>query len=166
MRRASVLLVAVIALLVASLAGPAGAAPATEPVGTNVSVIAGGVAELEAGEAFHVEHGWGLVVPEQAPIGHWGFGLDIDGVDQGKGKRVNIGEPDGLVRRVLYNYPNGLPAGEYVFTGHWFGPCEEIAEMMEALLLPPIECEFKNAEVDFPLDLVGIPSSVLVTVTG
>lgn len=167
MRRASLLLFGAIALLVATIAGPASAAPAHEPVGDRVVVILGGVVELEAGEAFHVEHGWGVAVPEQAPVGHWGFGLDIDGVDQGHGKKItSAAPPDDVGRTVLYNYPEGLPAGEYVFQGHWFGPCVEIAAVIEADGFPPIECEFKNAQVDYPIDLVeGFSSSVLVIVT-
>ena len=170
MRRSLVLLFGAFALLIVTVAGPASAAPATEPVGERVAVLGGGTVELEAGEAFHVQHGWGPLSPSEAgPIGHWGFWLEIDGVDQGRGQPVNFafGPDGGVVRTVLYNYPEGLPAGEYVFTGHWFGPCHEVVEQLEAIGLPGFECEFKNEEVDFPIeDAFGIPAWLTVMVTG
>lgn len=121
--KSKLLLVLVACMLLAGMAAPAMAAQ--EPVGDRINVLFGEPEEYPADEPFFVLHGWGPVVPSLTnAVGQVGFRLDVAGEDQGKGKLINWGGPDGLGRLWLYNFEDGMAAGEVTFIGHWFLPCQ------------------------------------------
>ena len=125
MRSKFLLLVAACMLLV-GMAAPALAA--RQPVGDRINVLFADPGFYPANEPFHIVHGWGALDPSitHSAVGHLDFRLDVDGEDQGKGKLVNstLGGPEeNLVRVWLFNFEDGMPAGEVTFTGHWFMPC-------------------------------------------
>lgn len=150
-RRITVLLT--VLLLALSLVAVLPVSAAEAPVGTQVNVLFGFPTEIAAGEPFHVVHGWYNTPSESHAIGAWGFRLDIDGVDQGAGSLINTPDPesDVLARQWLYNYDDGLAAGEYVFTGHWFYPCRDAV----AAGLYTGVCDTPNMPVEaYTIDLV------------
>jgi hypothetical protein len=75
------------------------------------------------------------------------FVLEIDGVEQ-TGQQVTWKDGDVLFNTKLFNYPEGLEPGEYVFTGTWYKPCYLFND----------DCE-KDNELDDP------PFSMEITVT-
>ena len=141
----SKLLILVACMLLVGMAAPAMAAQ--EPVGERFNLFAGEPDTYPADEPFFVIHGWGVIPSVDNPPGHFNFTLDVDGVDLGAGKLINggVAGPDGaLTRLFLYNFDDGMPAGEYTFTGHWWGPCDWAVEWgmwFEA-------CPQKNAMVE------------------
>jgi hypothetical protein len=71
---------------------------------------------------FHVIHGHSPLPGEHNAIGKMDFVLEIDGVEQ-TGQQVTWKDGDVLFHTKLFNYPEGLEPGEYVFTGTWYEPC-------------------------------------------
>lgn len=141
MRRRLVVTMVLAVGLLGMMIAPVAAKPLDKPVGVGVNLFMQPPAPptvLEAGEAFHVLHGWQIDPSESTSIGQLDFRLDIDGVDQGKGKLLTIGvgveNPDiflgkGVMSRSwLYNFEDGLDTGTYLFTGHWFAPCRPSLE--------------------------------------
>jgi len=137
MKQISILATFVVLLTVAAL--PAFADPASA-VGERL-IIRDGMTELTAGEPFHVRHGFKLCPSSRKAIGAWDFVLELDGIAQESHFYVeNQHRPYGLPGIVKYrwwltNYPEGLPAGEYAFTGTWFAPCQTV---------PGAECDTPN----------------------
>lgn len=104
-----------------------------------------------ADEPFYVAHGW-LLEGEHA-IGNWDFNLYIVGVPVPDGRRFisPAGNDEfGFVWRI-YNFRNGLPAGEYTFVGFWFIPCQYGPD--------PSECTTPNEPV------VAYENTVTITFT-
>jgi hypothetical protein len=88
------------------------------PVGDNISLWDG---DQEVSGPFHVEHGH-FAFPEKGAFGKADFVLEIDGVEQ-DGRFLSYKE-DGILKHTkLYNFPDGLLPGEYLFTGTWYDPC-------------------------------------------
>ena len=91
-----------------------------DPVGVELDLFAG---DQTVSGPFHVIHGYGFPPPSSATaIGKTGFVLEIDGVTQ-DGRFISFRVPGVLVQLTLYNYPDGLPTGQYKFTGIWSDPC-------------------------------------------
>lgn len=113
------------------------------PVGANVSLWDG---DQPVGGPFHVLHGH-LNDPKGGAFGKTNFTLEIDGVKQ-NGRFVSEKIDGVLFHRRLYNFPEGLPPGEYLFKGTWDDPCFYYND----------DCEKKN-------ELPDPPFSVEITVT-
>jgi len=96
---------------------------------------------------FHVIHGHNPLPGEHNAIGKMDFVLEIDGVEQ-TGQQVTWKDGDVLFHTKLFNYPEGLEPGEYVFTGTWYEPCYLFND----------DCE-KDNELDDP------PFTMEITVT-
>jgi hypothetical protein len=117
----------IMAILILAIAVPVFADDGKVPVGTRVNLWAGD-AVLNAGEPFHVQHGY--VFPPKylqendvTAIGKTDFSLAIDGVDQ-DGRFISFKDEDGwLFQLTLYNYPDGLPAGQYTLAGTYQDLC-------------------------------------------
>lgn len=121
----------IITILLLALAVPT-AAKNVEPVGERIMLYSWAPDVFTAGEPVYVQHGW-VVFPEvEHPVGKWDFALEIDGTLQ-KCTLIS-GVHDSSVpllnRQRLCNYPEGMPAGEYTFTGYWLAPCTYAAEYM------------------------------------
>jgi len=132
-------------LLLVGAVSPAMAAE--EPVGERINVLIEEPFTYPAGEPFFVGHGWSDAPLPQVPIGRFGFTLEVDGVDQGKGSLLNAGP--GLTggfwwRWWVFNFPEGMPAGDVTFTGHWLAPCEWAVEWFAY----PDTCRTPNAMVE------------------
>jgi hypothetical protein len=108
-------------------------AESKKTVGEKIDIMMGAPTEFAANTPFHIDQGWQAWSPDDTPIGIYDFQLDIDGVLQ---------EEDFVARFVdtseitithnidwVFNFPDGLPAETYTFTGHWFAPCRIILEL-------------------------------------
>jgi hypothetical protein len=78
-----------------------------------------------ANTPFHVTHGFFCAVPDELKTcmsARTHFDLFVNGVQQKSVVDVDIidGNPTVLRKFNLTNYPNGLPAGTYTFTGQFF----------------------------------------------
>lgn len=157
MRRRFFVLLTVL-LLALSLGAVLPVSAAEAPIGTQVNVLFGFPTTISAGESFHVVHGWANQPSESHAIGAWGFRLEIDGEDQGAGSLINTADPEfnSLTRQWLYNYEDGLTAGEYRFTGHWFWPCRDAVDAG----FYTGECKTPNAPVEANTAILNL------TVTG
>ena len=157
MRRRFALIAILTAALVVTAMMPAAAKPTDKPVGVHVNLFfppPPATLNLDADTAFFVSHGWGLVPQDEGPVGRHDFRLDIDGVDQGKGVNLTagVGYEDPLffifkgqmARLRLFNFPDGLEAGTYMFTGHWFAPCRAAVEFYGY----PGPCPSPNASIE------------------
>jgi hypothetical protein len=95
-----------------------------------------GPTTFPAGEPFHITHGWYMMPSEDAPVGLWNFELEVDGVPMKPTFRwieaypadPSMGYPTWLVRTPVFNFPDGMEAGSYTFTGHNYAPCEKAVE--------------------------------------
>ena len=163
MRRALGVVI-MVGLVSAMLVGAAAAKPTDKAVGTHV-VLGWGPTSLAAGEPFFIAHGWTIDPPREHPVGAFTFRLEMNGIDQGRGQHLNagvgyadpfFGQFDGSLWRVfLYNFEDGLTAGDYTFTGHWFAPCRAATEQGY-----PGPCPKPNAPVEV------LTRSLTITVTG
>lgn len=104
---------------------PVSADPPNVPVGERITVF-GEPESYDADEAFFVVHGWVLEPNVHHPPGLLTWRLEIDGVDQGRGQLLNegVGQDGALTRLFLFNYADGLPAGDHEFVGRWIAPCQ------------------------------------------
>lgn len=85
--------------------------------------------EFQADTPFHIYQGWTADIDKW--MHYYAFELEVDGI---------IVEPDFIVRSIekedtnfwlimyAYNFPDGMPAGEHVFTGHWYGACQKLID--------------------------------------
>lgn len=126
--KSKVLLLTVACMLLVGMAAPAIAAQ--EPLGGQINIIGGDPIEYPADEPFFILHGWGNSPKVDHPVGQWEFTVDVNGEDQGKGKRLTAGVAGGEGRPwlSLYEFEDGLSAGEVTFTGYWWAPCELAVE--------------------------------------
>ena len=120
-------------------------AKSKDRTGTQVDILAG--EDVEVSGPFHVIHGHYALPGEHNAIGKMDFVLEIDGVEQ-TGQQVTWKDGDALFHTKLFNYPDGLEPGEYVFTGIWYEPCYLFND----------DCEKEN-ELDDP------PFTMEITVT-
>lgn len=125
MRRRSLIISLVAFALTIVVATPVSADPPFAPVGEQLTVF-GEPDTYDADEPFFVIHGWFAEPSVHHPVGLFDFRLEIDGVDQGRGHLLNegVGQDGGLTRVFLYNYFDGLPAGDHEFVGRWIAPCQ------------------------------------------
>ena len=128
MRRSLFAGVVAACLLIAVL--PVAAKP-NGPVGDQINVLGGFPDVYQAGEPFHVIHGHCLTPAEDGSIGKWRFTLEIDDEPQ-RGQLIVEGQSDHCLagdntmrRQTLFNYPDGLDAGRYVFEGIWLEPDDD-----------------------------------------
>lgn len=117
-----------VACVLVGMAAPA--MGAQEPEGVRISILGGTPAEYAADEPFFILHGWGNAPSLDHPAGLWEFTLEVNGEDQGKGKRITTGLAGGEARPwlSLYTFEEGMPAGVVTFTGYWWAPCELAVE--------------------------------------
>lgn len=124
-RRLTVVFVALLALLVASALPVAAGKPA--PMGDQIDLINGVPTAFDAGEPFHIQHGWFFPREEASslvPRGRFGFALTVDGTARPADFRTVTGGPVGTKRMWVHNFPAGLPAGDHSFDGWWLTPCQ------------------------------------------
>lgn len=127
-------------------------AAGNDPVGTRI-ILSVGPTSMPADTPFHIIHGWSGISPNNSNPGHRGFEVDIDGVFVKNAYALTTGTKGtgSLTRLWLYNFQDGLPAGTYVFTGHWYlscteavdygifpGPCATPHEKMEVFTIPQV----------------------------
>jgi hypothetical protein len=120
-----ILIVLLISLLV--LAVPA-VAKEKEPIGERINIIDEDPEVFPAGEPFHISHGVLQWPPYDTPVGIMDFDLDVDGEfrEEDYIDRFAVsyhGDSPDVVWLWYHNFPEGLPAGEHTFVGHWFVSC-------------------------------------------
>ena len=110
-----------------------------EPVGVRVSLWDG---DQTVSGSFHVEHGH-VNDPQGGAFGKARFVLEINGVEQ-DGSFLSYKVDGVLNHTTLYNFPEGLPPGDYTFTGTWYDPCfwfSDTCDKDTALADPPYVVE-------------------------
>jgi hypothetical protein len=98
--------------------------------GDRINVFTGIPTTYSADVPFHIKHGW-FLTPGGGSLGKYSFELEVDGVYVDWDWRENSpsgGQPNIITRRWVFNFPDGLEAGEYEFIGHWYGPCQDAVE--------------------------------------
>jgi hypothetical protein len=119
-----VLVGCIAAVLVAALPATANNKPTT---GTQIGLLFQPPATFPANTPFYIEHGFSTTPPFSPPDGTIGSGMDagthfdlsVDGVAQTG--TVDIDNQPGVwLKRNLYNFPDGLPAGSHTFVGVFF----------------------------------------------
>lgn len=142
-------LILLLVILVMAVAVPAYASGNPKngktPVGVQVSFWDG---DQAVSGPFHVEHGH-VNDPQPGAFGKARFFLEIDGVEQ-DGRFLSYKEDGLLFHTTLYNFPEGLPPGEYLFTGTWYDPCFWFSD----------DCDQKN-EIPDPPFVVEMTVTVL-----
>ena len=146
-------------LLIFAFSTPVSAAREAPVVGTQVSIFNSGIQTFQAGVPFYISHGWCWDVGKSQAIGLWDFKVSIDGKPVEDGIRyiqpanqtTGCGQLDyGVVIRI-YNFPEGMPVGTYIFEGFWYIPCQYGPD--------PSGCTNPNAPV------LGLYSNVAITFT-
>jgi hypothetical protein len=97
------------------------------PVGTRIDLRTGPTT-FTAGAPFHIAHGW-ITDSSLDAMGIYDFELEVDGALREEDfveRSVISGDPDLLTRIWVYNFPSGM-TGAHTFTGHWYGPCQNLA---------------------------------------
>ena len=84
-----------------------------------------------ANAPFYVGHGF-RVNPSEQRFKDFRFDLYIDGVQQDLDRLIKepvmVEEGLQIILRWTYNYPDGLPVGDYVFRGVWLENCQAAFE--------------------------------------
>lgn len=110
-----------------SLFGPMPSALAREDPsireGDRFNLFAGTPLTFQADAPFHFAHGFYINPLADHPIGRYEFRLEVDGNSINKSFVERSDEEDGLLFIWVYNFSDGMPVGEYTFTGHWIYPC-------------------------------------------
>jgi hypothetical protein len=122
-RRVAIVALAVIALCVA---GPVSAANNKPTTGTKIGLFAP-PATFPANTPFYIEHGTAALPPFSPPEATIGmamsagthFDLSVDGVAQSGSVDID-NQPGVWLKRDLYNFPEGLPAGTHTFVGDFY----------------------------------------------
>lgn len=136
-------------LAVLVLAVPTAVADRAQPIGDRISVLSG-PSTFSAGEPFHIVHGWLNDPTWGVPLGRFDFQLEVDDVywdeDFFITERVfdEVGQVWKIRRLWVYNFPDGLPAGEVKFMGHWLAPCEAAKDYHGY----PGDCDKRNEIVE------------------
>jgi len=124
--KARLSILVLIAVLV--LAVPTAVADRPQPTGERISIYPPDPDTFQAGEPFYIAHGWRNDPTWGIPLGRFDFQVEVDGIyrdaDFFVTERVLDGEVWKIQRLWVYNFPDGMPAGEVTFIGHWLAPCQ------------------------------------------
>jgi hypothetical protein len=126
-----------------------------EPIGGRINLLLGAPTVYDAGEPFHILHGWWLDPEWEHPIGLWSFELKVDGNPMEEDFVTRWADPASpliLYRLWVYNFPDGMPEGTVTFTGHWYGPCQ--AGVDTGLISGP--CANRNEIMEFLTDSLTV----------
>lgn len=114
-------------LFLISVVAPTSVALADSPhtrLGERFNLFAATPNVFQAGEPFHFAHGFF----DDRAMGRFDFVLEVDGVEVEESYVERTGSPEGVLFIWVTNFPEGLPAGIYTFTGHWLGQCKLMVE--------------------------------------
>jgi len=123
------------------------------PVGTRIN-LHNPPATFTAGAPFYITHGFLFYVgqgsvSDQNMRGVYDFKLEVDGVYQKAAfvdRTLNTSnDPLTLNDLEVFNFPNGLTAGEHTFSGHWFAPCGKDCKNPTT----PVEINVTSVTVEF-----------------
>jgi hypothetical protein len=153
----------IVAVLVLVVAAPVSAREGGQgAVGERINILFQDPTTFDANTPFHVFHGFAVEPSaDLSPVGRYTFRLEVDGVDQGKGQLVNEALPsEAISRRWLFNFQDGLPAGDHLLEGRWYEPCSLAVDLGEY----PGPCATPNEPVEIDLfGLYGILTTLTVT---
>ena len=131
-RRKILILMLVVVILLSVVVVPA-MARGKLPDGVRFNLRSGRPTTHEAGEPFHIQHGWLLRPPEDKALGKWTFALWVDGKPRQvdwkdfTANQSQEGQIE-LTRLWVFNFADGLPAGTHTFKGTWYAPCYEVED--------------------------------------
>jgi hypothetical protein len=127
----------VLPLALAALAAAPGVLAAShERTGAQIQVTGGAFQTFPAGQPFFVAHGWFYEPRVMPAVGKFRFSLTVDGVEV-RPSFIDMNPLDDPVhgrhgfRPYVFNFPEGM-TGTHVFTGTFFGPCQEIVDSGDA----------------------------------
>ena len=132
--RSLTFVVLVILLTVAVI--PVSASRPMPTTGEQINILSGGDRSIGAGEPFFIMQGW--TIDDTKNVGQYDFKLELAGVSLKNPLRF-ISKTVNLNMRI-YNFPEGLPAGTYAYTGRWYAPCGEFFD--------PADCAIPNQSVE------------------
>ena len=99
----------------------------SKAIGDKINIFAGDAFTFDADTPFHISHGFAEVKPKEHKFKEFGFDLFIDGVQQDydhlKKTRIKVDKGVEFLLQWIYNFPDGLPAGDYVIRGEWRVTC-------------------------------------------
>lgn len=129
-RSARLFLIAAVVGLSGLLAGSvASGSQATidRPDSERFSFFGGAPEQFQAGEPFHISHGWAVNKELGVPKNEYSFHLFVDGHQEPPDFIGCIDEPAPAgsteCRAFLYDFPDGLSEGTHEFVGVWIAPC-------------------------------------------
>ena len=120
-------IVLLLVLFVVSVFAPGSVALADSPhlrLGDRFNLFSATPTEYLANQPFHFAHG----TFDDRAMGRFDFILEVDGVEVEPSYVERTGSPEGVLFLRVFNFPDGLPAGTYSFTGHWLGQCKLMVE--------------------------------------
>jgi hypothetical protein len=123
------------------------AAKTKERVGLRIDVLFGNPSSFTEGAPFHIVHGWAPAPSDTGPVGIYDFELEVDGVSRREDfveRTVESGDPVGMARWWVFNFPEGMAGTTHTFTGHWLGPCQQLVD--DGYPVGP--CDTPNEEVE------------------
>jgi hypothetical protein len=97
--------------------------------GDRINVLLLTPTTFEADTPFHINHGWGIQVGRDTSgtykeIAHARFELEVDGVLVGEDFVDRYVDSGFHAKYYVFNFFDGLPAGDHTFTGHWYNLCK------------------------------------------
>jgi hypothetical protein len=131
MRKPIVILIVLILFVIATPV----AAKVKVLVGEQVHLGAPGgepTTDFPADTPFHILHGFRFELgnePNTKWINLYNFELYLDGVRVEEDfvlRWFETGDLNYLNIAWVYNFADGMPPGDYVFTGYWYGPCQPL----------------------------------------
>jgi tetratricopeptide (TPR) repeat protein len=90
--------------------------------------------DFPADTPFHILHGWRFEPgnePKNKLINLYNFELYLDDVrveEDFVRQWTETGDLNYLNIAWVYNFPDGMLPGDHVFTGHWYGPCQQLVD--------------------------------------
>ena len=124
-----ILIVALVAALLITI--PASAKE--KIVGERINIRTGDAFTFDADTPFYVEHGFSEFNPKDIKFKDVGFDLFIDDIQQEvdylRKAPYKIDKVTVFLVRFIFNYPDGLSVGDYVFRGEWKVACHVAEEL-------------------------------------
>jgi hypothetical protein len=147
MKRKSIFVTIFLVLALLAIAIPT-TADSEKTVGDRIHIWYG-PDEFPAGTPFHIKHGWWITPSYNppAPVGIYGFELEIDGIYQRADYIVSkyFLEYEQINRQWVYNFPDGM-TGTHTFTGYSIISCQDAVDSE----IIPGPCRTPNEKIILP----------------
>ena len=99
----------------------------SKTIGEGINIFTGDAFTFDADTPFHIAHGFAEIRPKDYKFKEFAFDLYVDGVLQDVDfldkTPIKVDKGVEFLLKWIYNFPDGLPAGDYVFRGEWRVTC-------------------------------------------